>query len=128
VTKPKGVREMHRNSPVLFERFQLTICSSGSTDCGYVELHRPELSKVMSDSDYVSASRNHMRAQLKCCELRLKCLLMRDGRIGELEVWTLSFVLCALKFQLIDFEGQSSKHEEQSSIDEIRESHQLTLN
>jgi hypothetical protein len=69
-----------------------------------------------------------MRPPLKCCELRLKCLLRRDGRIGELEVCTLRFVLCALKSELIAIEGQSSKYEEQSSIDEIQESHQLTSN
>jgi len=49
--------------------------------------------------------------------------------IGDLKVCTLSFVLRALKFQLIDFEGQSPKHEEQRlKLVKKLKGHQLTSN
>lgn len=45
----------------------------------------PALRLVILDSDFVSSRRNNIPNPLKACELRLKCLLSRDGK-DEMEI------------------------------------------
>src|ERR1041385_8053353 len=109
-----------------FERFQLTICTL--VDCSLKCTVQSAARSCRIQTLFLQVG-NHMRPQLKCCELRLKCLLMEGGRNWRSKGCTLSFVLRALKFQLIDFEGQSPKHEEQRlKVVKKLKGHQLTSN
>src|ERR1051325_2128129 len=78
-----------------FERFQLTICTL--VDCSLKCTVQSAARSCRIQTLFLQVG-NHMRPQLKCCELRLKCLLMEGGRNWRSK--GLYFELCSSCFEI----------------------------